>query len=114
MLPAENHSVCLQFPAKKKNHHTHSHNKVIDESSTKMASPRKLVKAALPGWVRDGELATDELKAVISSLTAKLNSKMIEEQIEGAEKLYSLIKTVWNLETHLARDAADLVCDELR
>ena len=73
-----------------------------------------VTKPALPRWIINGELASDQLKAVVSSFTAKLSSKTAKEQIDGAEQLYSLAKTVWSLETHLARDAADLVCDGLR
>ena len=65
-------------------------------------------------WIRDGKLVSEELKVVVSSYTEKLNSKSLEQQQEGADQLYSLVKTVWSLETHLARDAADLLCDEIR
>ena len=77
-----------------------------------MASPSKPVQ--LPGWIRDGELVSEELKAVVSSHAKSLNSTKAEQQREGADRLYALIKSVWSLDTHLARDAADLVCDELR
>lgn len=79
-----------------------------------MASSRQVTRPALPGWIRDGDLDSDELKTVVSSFTAKFTSKTAKEQIDGAEQLYSLVKTVWSLETHLARNAADLVCDGLR
>ena len=82
--------------------------------SREMASSRQVARPALPGWIRNGELDSDELKAVVSSFTAKLTSKTAKEQIDGAEQLYALVRTVWSLETHLARDAADLVCDGLR
>ena len=78
------------------------------------SSQRHVTRPALPRWVRDGKLASDELKAVVSSFTTKFTSKTVKEQIDGAEQLYLLVKTVWSLETHLARDAADLVCDGLR
>ena len=77
-----------------------------------MASPSKAVQ--LPGWIRDGELVSEELKAVVSSHAKNLSSTKPEQQGEGADRLYALIKSVWSLDTHLARDAADLVCDELR
>lgn len=70
--------------------------------------------AQLPSWVRDGELASGELKEVVSAHAKDLDSTDPERQREGADRLYALIKFVWSLETHLARDAADLVCDEIR
>ena len=79
-----------------------------------MASLGQVTRPALPGWIRDGELDSNELKAVVSSFTANLASKTAKEQIDEAEQLYLLVKAVWSLETHLARDAADLVCDGLR
>lgn len=77
-----------------------------------MASPSKPVQ--LPGWIRDGELVSEELKAVVSSHAKNVRSSKPEQQREGADRLYALIKYVWGLDTHLARDAADLVCDDLR
>ena len=71
-------------------------------------------RSALPSWVRDGQLDSGELKTVVASLTEKLNSKASEEQLEAATQLYAVVMKVWSLDTHLARDAADLVCDELR
>ncbi len=78
-----------------------------------MASPSKPVRK-LPGWIRDGELVSEELKTVVSSHAKNVSSTKAEQQREGADRLYELIKSVWGLDTHLARDAADLVCDDIR
>lgn len=78
-----------------------------------MATPSKSVQ--LPGWIsRDGELISEELKAVVASHAKNVSSTKPEQQREGADCLYALIKSVWGLDTHLARDAADLVCDDIR
>ena len=80
-----------------------------------MSTPRHQANPALPSWIKDGVLVTSELKAVVASHTEKLKSrKAAEHKLEAAERLFALIMKVWSLETHLARDAADLVCDELR
>ena len=77
-----------------------------------MASPSK--PAQLPVWARDGELVSEELKAVVSSYAKNVSSTKTEQQREGADRLYELIKSVWGLDAHFARDAADLVCDDIR
>ena len=87
---------------------------MITPTEVKMASPSHNTTAKLPSWIRDGKLVSKTLKSVVSSHTKNLDSSKSEEQREGADRLYELIKSVWSLDTHLARDAADLVCDELR
>ena len=66
------------------------------------------------GWIKDGGLITEELKAVVSSLAKKLASSSLDMQREGATSLLSLINSVWSLETHVARDSADLIAMEMR
>ena len=65
-------------------------------------------------WIKDGELISAELKAIISEHAKKLSSSCLDVQREGAEACLSLINTVWTLETHAARDAADLIAVEIR
>ena len=82
--------------------------------NTRKMSSRSPRHQAKPSWIKDGALVSEDLRAVVSSHTEKVKSEARDLQLEGAEQLYSLIMFVWSLETHLARDAADLVCDELR
>ena len=68
-------------------------------------------------WIKDGELLTDELKAVVSGLAKKLASSSRHSgdvQREGAKSFLSLINSVWSLETNVARDSADLIAMEIR
>ena len=71
-------------------------------------------ESAPPSWIKDGELVPEELKAVVSALANKLASSSLEVQREGATSFLSLINTVWTLETHAARDSADLIATEIR
>ena len=73
-----------------------------------------LVNTTPPHWIKDGEVVTEELKAVVSELAKKLSSSSLDVQREGAEAFLSLINKVWTLETHAARDAADLIAVEIR
>ncbi len=67
-----------------------------------------------PCWVRDGSLDKLSLKAVVLSCSEGLGSSSREAQLTGASQLYSLIVLVWSLDTRLARDAADIVCEHIR
>ena len=67
-----------------------------------------------PYWIKDGEVVTEELQAVVSEHTKKLASSSRDVQREGAEALLSLINKVWTLETHVARDSADSIAQEIR
>lgn len=71
-------------------------------------------ETAPPYWIKDGEVVTEELKAVVLEFAKKLSSTSANVQREGAEAFLSLINTVWTLETHAARDAADLIAAEIR
>ena len=68
--------------------------------------------ASCPSWVKDGELDKPALKGVVLSCSERL--RLPEKQEGAVRELYSLIMLVWSLETRLARDAADIVCDEIR
>ena len=70
--------------------------------------------SGLPSWVKDGLVSTDALKAEVATCARKLTSSSAATQGEGANQLYQLIMVVWAQETHIARDAADIVCDEIR
>jgi len=65
-------------------------------------------------WIKDGSLVVEVLKSEVTCCTDKLRADAVISQQEGAKQLFALILSVWSLETHLARDAADLVCDEIR
>lgn len=65
-------------------------------------------------WIKDGSLVVEVLRSEVASCTDKLRTDTVISQQEGAEQLFALILSVWSLDTHLARDAADLVCDEIR
>ncbi len=67
-----------------------------------------------PCWVKDGSLDKPSLKSVVLSCSKELDSVCRETQLSGANRLYSLILLVWSLDTRLARDAADIVCDHIR
>lgn len=69
---------------------------------------------SLPDWVQNGSLDNESLKATVLSCSNKLKSSDTVQHEEGAEELYALIMLVWSLDTRLARDAADIVCDEIR
>ena len=64
-------------------------------------------------WIKDGEVVTEDLKAVVSELAKKLSSLYLVQR-EGAEAFLSLINKVWTLKTHAARNAADLIAAEIR
>lgn len=65
-------------------------------------------------WIKDGSLVVEALRSEVACCTDKLRTDTVISQQEGAEQLFALILSVWSLDTHLARDAADLVCDEIR
>lgn len=65
-------------------------------------------------WIKDGGLVKEELKAVVSSLAKKLSSISLDVQREGTTSFLSLINSMWSLETHVARDSADLIAMEIR
>lgn len=82
-----------------------------------MASKKKAHKSrsSADNWIEDGEVLTDELKAVVSRLAKKLSfSALGDVQRKGAEAFLSLINEVWTLETHAAKDAAELIAAEIR
>ena len=70
---------------------------------------------APPCWVKNGELDTEKLKQVVSGQVKKLSaSRSLGVRREGVDAFLSLVKRVWTLETHVARDSADLIANELR
>ena len=71
-------------------------------------------ESAPPSWVKDGELVPENLKEVVSALAKKLASSSLDVRREGATSFLSLINTVWTLETHVARDSADMIANEIR
>lgn len=82
--------------------------------SSGMSDKASCGESAPPSWVKDGELVPEDLKAVISALAKKLASSSLDVQREGATSFLSLINTVWTLETHVARDSADMIATEMR
>ena len=69
---------------------------------------------SLPGWIKEGAVCKDALRGEVACCAGKLSSSELSEQQEGASALYQLIMTAWDLDTHLARDSADIVCEEVR
>ena len=69
---------------------------------------------SLPDWVQNGSLDNKSLKTAVVSCSKNLKSSDPTRQENGAKDLYALIMLVWSLDTRLARDAADIVCDEIR
>ena len=65
-------------------------------------------------WLKKGALDAKSLKNEVKSYLDKIQSKFSAKQKEGAEKLHDLVVHVWSLETRLARDAADIVCEYVR
>ena len=82
--------------------------------SSGMSDKASCGESAPPSWVKDGELVPEDLKAVISALAKKLASSSLDVQREGATSFLSLINAVWTLETHVARDSADMIATEMR
>ena len=70
---------------------------------------------SVPHWIKDGSVSTEALKAEVTSCTKKLcSSSSLQDQRDGSDGLFQLIILVWAQETRHARDAADLVCEEIR
>ena len=67
-----------------------------------------------PSWLKGGEVDMKTLKKEAESYCKLINSDVSTKQKEGANKLYDLVSFAWSLETRLARDAADFVCDLIR
>lgn len=67
-----------------------------------------------PAWLKGGEVDTKTLRKETESQCKLIKSGNVDKQIEGAARLHELISFAWSLETRLARDAADYVCDLIR
>ena len=83
-----------------------------------MASKKSKTKSvsSSPSWLnKDGELVGEALKTLVSKLAKKLaHSSTTEAQCAQVEEFLSLINMVWRLETHVARDSADLIANEIK
>lgn len=75
---------------------------------------KKVTRGELSSWVKKGVLDAKSLKSELNSYLDKVRSKSCAKQKEGAKELYDLVVHVWSLETRLARDAADIVCEYVR
>ena len=67
-----------------------------------------------PEWIKGGEIHPSGLKKEAAAYIKLIQSTSVKKQKEGADSLYRLIVLTWSLETKLARDAADIVCDYVR
>ena len=67
-----------------------------------------------PSWVKKGELNVSLLKKEVEKYAGLLQKDGILNKKEGADGLYHLVKVVWSLETRIARDAADVMCEHVR
>lgn len=69
---------------------------------------------SLPTWIKSDSLDKEALKSAVQSCGHGLKLMDTHQQKKGAEDLYDLIILAWSLETSIARDAADVICDESR
>ena len=87
----------------------------VQRSTLQMATDGAICNDSIsPHWIKDGELVPSELKVVVTEHANKLSSVSLDAQLEGAEAFLSLVNSAWNLETHVARDSADLIAMEIR
>lgn len=56
----------------------------------------------------------DKLKKEVEECSGLLASSDASKVLEGSKQFYDLIMRVWSLDTSLAKDAAELVCDTIR
>ena len=70
--------------------------------------------SSVPHWIKDDSISAEALRAEVTGFADKLSSGSLQNQRNGSDQLYQLIVSVWALDTHLARDAADIVCEEIR
>ncbi len=71
-------------------------------------------QSTYPSWLKNGILDPSLLKKEVEDYTKLLTEKDIKQKREGADGLYKLIVLVWSLETRVARDAADIMCEHVR
>ena len=67
-----------------------------------------------PPWATTGVLDAVLLKREVTAAIEKLANESPAAQLVGAEELMSIVTVMWLLDTMLARDAADVVCEKLR
>ena len=67
-----------------------------------------------PLWLKGGTVDTKLLRKEAEQYCKLIKSGELRTRIEGCEKLHTLISFSWSLDTRLARDAADFVCDYVR
>ena len=65
-------------------------------------------------WLKNGVLDASLLKNEVENHTKRLHKNNIKQKKEGADGLYQLIVLIWSLETRIARDAADIMCEHVR
>lgn len=81
-------------------------------SSSSLSTP--LSTPSVPGWLKSGQVDTKALKKETDSHCKLIKSSDPLKVTDGLVKLHQLISYAWSLETRLARDAADFVCDLVR
>ena len=85
-----------------------------------MAVNNKKVKtkkstSSSPSWInQDGELVSEALKSLVSKHAKRLSHGSVDVQCGEVEAFLSLINLVWTLETHVAKEAADLIAHEIK
>ena len=67
-----------------------------------------------PSWAKGGDLKLSVLKVEIENFLKLLRQKSNVQKKEGADGLYLLITQAWSLDTRIARDAADFICEHIR
>ena len=67
-----------------------------------------------PWILADGDLDKECIKEEVQSCSKALASDKTSELLDGSKRFYDLIMGVWSLDTSLAIDAAEVVCDTVR
>jgi hypothetical protein len=77
-----------------------------------MATVSQITKRPL--WLKGDEVDKKILKKEVENHCKLIKSQSLGKEIEGSQKLHELISFSWSLDTRLARDAADYICDLVR
>ena len=85
-----------------------------NQSAQALAQPESNEPPSSPLWVTRGVLDVDELKKEVATCLRNLENESHVLQLKGAEELMVIVKVMWLLDTRLARDASDIVCEQIR
>jgi len=65
-------------------------------------------------WVRGGAVVTEKLLEEVDICCSAFKSSNNGDILTGGERFYDFIVMVWSLDTSVAMDAAEAVCDHVR